>query len=86
MLFSEGSSTHRCRKSSGSWHGIAFISQNKNRLSSLRRKLSFSGEYESIIKPADAPDAQLAQRKASFIVSLISTIVYSCAKGFLIIN
>ena len=39
-------------------HGIARISQNKNRLSSLRRKLSFSGHFESIIKPtnADAPD------------------------------
>ena len=35
-------------------HGIAFISQNKNRLSSLRRKLSFSGHFESIIE-ASAP-------------------------------
>ena len=62
-------------------HGIAFISQNKNRLSSLRRKLSFSGHFESIIEPtnADAPDTQLAQRKASFIASLISTTVFSCA-------
>ena len=50
---------------------IAFISQNKNRLSSLRRKFSFSGHFESIIEPtnADAPDTQLAQ---SFIASLIS--------------
>ena len=85
MLFSEGSSTHRCRKSSVSWQfltdGIAFISQNKNRLSSLRRKLSFSGHFESIIEPtnADAPDTQLVQRKASFIASLISTTVFSCA-------
>ena len=78
MLFSEGSSTHRCRKSSVSW---AVISQNKNRLSSLRRKFSFSGHFESIIEPtnADAPDTQLAQRKASFIASLISTTVFSCA-------
>ena len=56
-------------------HGIAFISQKENRLSSLRRKLYFSGHFESIIKPtnADAPDTQLAQRKASFIASLISS-------------
>ena len=49
-------------------HGIAFISQNKNSLSSLRRKLSFSGQFESIIKPtnADAPRTQLAQRKGQF--------------------
>ena len=61
--------------------GIALISQNKNRLSSLRRKLSFSGHFESIIEPTnvDAPDTQLAQRKASFIASLISTTVFSCA-------
>ena len=32
-------------------HGIAFSSQNKNRLSSLRRKFSFSGHYESISNP-----------------------------------
>ena len=39
-------------------HGIAFISQNKNRLSSLRRKFCFSGHFESMIEPtnADAPD------------------------------
>ena len=62
-------------------HGIAFISQNKNRLSGLREKLSFSGHFESIIEPtnADSPDTQLAQRKASFIASLISTTVFSCA-------
>ena len=62
-------------------HGIAFISQNKNRLSSLRRKLSFSGHFEGIIEPtnADAPDTQLAQRKTSFIASLIRTTVFSCA-------
>ena len=35
-------------------HGIAFISQNKNRLSSLRRKFSFSGHFESIIEPTNA--------------------------------
>ena len=62
-------------------HGIAFISQNKNRLASLRRKFSFSGHFENIIKPtnADAPDTQLAQRKAKFIASLISTNDFSCA-------
>ena len=62
-------------------HGIAFISQNKDRLSSLRIKLSFSGHFESIIKltNADAPDTELAQMKASFIPSLISTTVFSCA-------
>ena len=85
MLFSEGSlsSTHRCRKSSVSGnfsHGIAFISQNKNRLLSLRRKFSVSGHFESIIESTnvDAPDTQLAQGKA-FIASLISTTVFSCA-------
>ena len=54
-------------------HGIAFIS-----LLSLRSKFSFSGHFESIIEPtnADAPDTQLAQRKASFIASLINL---SCA-------
>ena len=67
-------------------HGMAFISQNKYRLSSLR--CSFSCHFENIIKPtnADAPDTQLAQRNASFIASLISTTVFSCAciiaKGF----
>ena len=62
-------------------HGIALISQTKNRLLSLRRKFSFSGHFESKIKPtnADAPDTQLAQRKATFIASLISTTVFSCA-------
>ena len=62
-------------------HGISFISQNKTRLLSLRRKFSFSGHFESIIEPtnADAPDTQLAQRKASFIASLISITVFSCA-------
>ena len=61
--------------------GIAFISQNKNRLWSLRRKLYFSGHFESIIETtnADAPYTQLAHRKASFIAPLIGTIVFSCA-------
>ena len=56
-------------------HGISFVPHNKNRLSSLRRKFSFSGHFESIIEPtnADAPDTQLAQRKASFIASLINS-------------
>ena len=42
-------------------HGIAFISQNKNRLTSFRRKLFVSGHFEPVIKPtnADAPDTQL---------------------------
>ena len=62
-------------------HVIGFISQNKIRLLSLRRKFSFSGHFASIIKHAnaDSPDTQLAQRKASFIASLISTAVFSCA-------
>ena len=42
-------------------HGIAFISQNKNRLMSFRRKLFISGHFEPVIKPtnADAPDTQI---------------------------
>ena len=42
-------------------HGIVFISQNKNRLMSFRRKLFVSGHFEPVIKPtnADAPDTQL---------------------------
>ena len=41
-------------------HGIAFISQNKNRLTSFRRKCFVSGHFEPVIKPtnADAPDIQ----------------------------
>ena len=41
--------------------GIAFISQNKNRLMSFRRKLFLSGDFEPVIEPtnADAPDTQL---------------------------
>ena len=41
--------------------GIAFISQNKNRLTSFRRKLFVSGHFEPVIEPtnADAPDTQL---------------------------
>jgi hypothetical protein len=41
-------------------HGKAFTSQNKNRLSFIR-KLFFSGHFESVIEPtnADAPDTQL---------------------------
>ena len=39
-------------------HGIAFISQNKNRLMSFRRKLFVSVHFEPVIEPtnADAPD------------------------------
>jgi hypothetical protein len=42
-------------------HGIVFIFQNKNRLTSFRRKVFVSGHFESVIKPtnADAPDTQL---------------------------
>ena len=38
-------------------HGIAFISQNKNRLTSCR-KFFVSGHFEHVIEPtnADAPD------------------------------
>ena len=41
--------------------GIAFISQNKNRLTSFRRKLFVSGHFETVNEPtnADAPDSQL---------------------------
>ena len=42
------------------WHGIAFISQNKNRLTRFRTKF-VSGHFEPVIEPtnADAPDTQL---------------------------
>ena len=42
-------------------HGIAFISQNKNRLMSFRRKCFVYGHFEPVIKPtnADASDTQL---------------------------
>ena len=42
-------------------HGITFISQNKNRLTSFRRKVFVSGHFESVIKPtnADVSDTQL---------------------------
>ena len=42
-------------------HGIALISQNKNRLTSFRRKVFVSGHFEPVIEPtnADAPDTQL---------------------------
>jgi hypothetical protein len=41
-------------------HGIAFISQNKNRMMSFRRKFFVSGHFEPVIEPtnADAPDTQ----------------------------
>ena len=38
-------------------HGIALISQNKNRLMSFRRKLFVSGHFEPT--NPDAPDSQL---------------------------
>ena len=42
-------------------HRIAFISQNKNRLMSFRRKFLVSGHFEPVIKltNADALDTQL---------------------------
>ena len=42
-------------------HVIAFISQNKNKLTSFRRKLFVSGYFEPVIEltNADAPDTQL---------------------------
>ena len=42
-------------------HGIAFISQNKNRLTSFKRKVFVSGHFEPVIEPtnADGPDTQL---------------------------
>ena len=42
-------------------HGIAFISQNKNRLTSFRRKFFVSSNFEPVIKPtnADASDSQI---------------------------
>ena len=42
-------------------HGIAFISQNKNRLTSFRRQFFLSGHLKPVNKPtnADAPDTQL---------------------------
>ena len=55
-------------------HGIAFISQNKNRLKSFRRKLFVFGHFEPVIEPtnADAPDTRYSTslKKASFIASL----------------
>ena len=39
-------------------HGIAVISQNKNRLTRFRRKVFVSGHFEPVIKPKNA-DAQL---------------------------
>jgi hypothetical protein len=61
-------------------HGIAFISQNENRLTSFRRKFFVSCHFEPVIEPtnADAPDTQLA----SFIPSLLRTTVFSCVNIF----
>ena len=41
--------------------GTAFISQNKNRLKSFRRKFFVSGHFEPLSEPlnADAPDTQI---------------------------
>ena len=51
-------------------HGIAFFSQNKNRLTSFRRKLFVSGHFEPIIKPinADAPDTHLVYRSSVLLL------------------
>jgi hypothetical protein len=45
--------------------GIAFISQNKNRLMSFRRKLFVPGHFEPVIEPTnpDALDTQLVKRR-----------------------
>ena len=42
-------------------HGIALISQNKNRLTNFRTKFFVSGHFEPVIEPtnADAPHTQL---------------------------
>ena len=42
-------------------HGIAFISQNKKKLTSFRRKFFVSGHFDPVIEPTntDAPDTQL---------------------------
>ena len=42
-------------------HGIAFLSQNKNRLMGFRRKFFVSSRFKPVIEPtnADAPDTQL---------------------------
>jgi hypothetical protein len=51
-------------------HGIAFMSQNKNRLMSFRRKLFVSVHFEPVIEPtnADAPDTQPVQRRAVLLL------------------
>ena len=42
-------------------HGTSLISQNKNRLTSFRRKVVVSGHFEPVLEPtnADAPATQL---------------------------
>ena len=42
-------------------YGIAFISQNKNKLTSFRIKVFVSSHFEPVIKPTNAvaPDTQL---------------------------
>jgi hypothetical protein len=54
-------------------HVIALISQNKNSLTSFRRKFFVSGHFEPVIEPTNADATSL--KKASFISSLISTTV-----------
>ena len=62
-------------------HGMAFISQNKNRLMRFRRNLFVSGHFEPEIEPknADAPDTSTSLKKPSLIDALINTTVFSCA-------
>jgi hypothetical protein len=57
-------------------HGIAFSSQNKNRLMSFGRKVFVSGHFEPVIEPtnADAPNRySTSLKKDSFIAFLIRT-------------
>ena len=62
-------------------HGIVFISQNKNRLTSFRRKFLVSSHFEPVIEPtnADAPDTQLVKRRPVLSLLYIRTTVFSCA-------
>ena len=52
-------------------HGIAFISQNKNRLTSFRRNIFVSGHFEPVIKPTWwCSRYSNSLKKASVIASL----------------
>ena len=54
-------------------YGIAFISQNKNRLTSFRRKSFLSGHFEPVIETHKCWCSRFSTslKKASFIASLI---------------